>query len=257
VGAASQCLRAHTMPSAMALAWARKIKAAMPKPLRTKHNEASALPPPPAHYHAAGPSRTHCVSAQAGTCDAVPLSLQPHAAAPTGSREPRTAEPPRPAHTSAYTYEAHRPPALGRSHVNSECDRRRAALALHALCYWLLVVLVVAVRSMGIARSVVVATGGRATTRPAAPPKRCTTPRHSDALLPTTLRCVCPRPSASSCRLPCCALTRAPARWAIGDPRVAAGAHRKWSKRPARSLGRRRWREPSPSCAAWACSRCS
>ena len=56
-GAAGQCLSAHTMPSASAPATARKIKAGTSKPLRTEHNEASALPPPPAHSHAAEPSR--------------------------------------------------------------------------------------------------------------------------------------------------------------------------------------------------------
>jgi hypothetical protein len=191
------------------------------------------------------------VSAQAGACDAEPLPLQPHAAAPAGAREPRTAGPLRPAHTSAYTYEAHRPSELGRSQVETaNADRRRAA---SVLWYWLLVLLVVAARGMGaIARSVVVAARGYATTRPRAP-KRCAAPNH--AMRPPTpaLRA----PSASPCDSELCFDRTACADGAVADPRVAAGAHRKRPRRPARSLGRRRWPEPSASCAARAFSRCS
>ncbi len=118
------------------------------------------------------------VLAQAGACEADSLSIPPHAAAPAGSREPRTAEP-RSALTAAYAYGPHlRCTAQAPVRV-AQMHRRYAASALPTLWYLLLGMLAVGARGVAeIASSVHAATHGNATTRPP-PPKRYALSPHS------------------------------------------------------------------------------
>jgi hypothetical protein len=166
VSAAVQCASTHT-PPAVALAKARKRTAAASKPAEVS-SAPTALSPAflVCTDDCSASLHTAAVLAQAGACEADSLFIPPHAAAPAGSCEPRTAEP-RSALTTAYAYGPHlRCTAQGPMRV-AQMHRRCAASVLPSLWYLLLGVLAVGARGMAeIAIAVCAATRGHPATRP-------------------------------------------------------------------------------------------